>query len=43
MSSNRKQKTVTTNNSGNKITVVKNRGTKLAVKVEGKVYGKANN
>ena len=43
MSKQRKEKTVTTNNSGNRVTVVKNRGTKLAVKVEGKVYDKTNN
>ena len=43
MPKQKKQKTVTSNNSGNRVTVVKNRGTKLAVKVEGKVYGKTNN
>ena len=43
MSKKSEEKMVSTNNSGNKVTVVTNRGTKLAVKVEGKVYGKTNN
>jgi len=36
-------KSVTTNNSGNRVTVVANRGPKLRVKVEGNQNGKRNN